>query len=251
MKNGAVVLGIFIMAGLIIGAFVVSLVGQEKPQANDLDPVNGRIDGLAQRMDSFEQKISDLDGKLAEYLSLLEANNRNMQELKGRLAAADKGAGTGEGTANAGDKLAKGLDPVNRDALEHIKEEVKREIKEESKIARRKKESAGVKKWADSQTQGLQKKMDKQFLRVAEKLNLDRNQEIAVKDITENLIKQVSTIWSNWEERLAEGMTNEDWGEFKGELGEVYDNAAEQLLQHVSERQAKAIMGFIQGGGGK
>jgi hypothetical protein len=248
MKNGAVVLGIFIMAGLIIGAFVISLVGQEKQQANDLNPDNDRIEGLARRMETFEQKISELEGKLAEYFLLLDANNRSVMEFKDQLAAAQKGAETTQADANADDKLARGLDPVNRDVLENIKEEVKREIKEENRTARRKKESAGVKKWADSQTTQLQKRMDEKFLGFAQRIKLDRNQEIAVKDITENLIKQVSTIWSNWEDRLSEGMTDEDWGEFKGELGEVYDNAHQQLLEHVSERQAGAIMGFIQGG---
>jgi len=251
MKNGAVVLGIFILVGIIAGAFIISSAGQEKRQVNDLNPVNDRIDGLALRMDSFERKISELDGKLEDYLSAIEAINVNIQELKGQLAAVGKENASGKDGDAAPADSSGGLRADKQEIIETLKDEVKKELKEETKIAQRKEKSAGVKKWADSQTQGLRKRMDKGFIQFAQKIRLDRNQEIAVKDITDDLINKVSTIWSNWENQLAEGMTDENWGDLKGELGEVYNNTKDQLLEHVTERQAGAIMGFIQDGGGK
>jgi hypothetical protein len=251
MMNKVIVLGMFLLVGLVAGAFIISSAGQEKPEENDPNPVDNRIDGLARRMDSFERRISEIDAKMEEYLLALEASNRTVRELQNQLAAAGEESASGKGSNTSLADSSGGLGIGKHDIIENIKEEVKKEIKEETKIAERREKAQGVKKWAESQTQGLRKRMDEQFVQFAQKIRLDRNQEIAVKDITENLIKQIQTIWGNWEERLAEGMTDDDWSEFKGELGEVYDNAHEQLLQHVAERQAKAIMGFIEGGGGK
>jgi hypothetical protein len=250
MNNKAVVIGIFIMAGIIVGAAIVSFANHDRPPETNPAPVSATVDALALRIDSLEDKIAEIDLKLQDYLLTLEANNRKLKDLKDQLAAAGENTGSPGGGPVPADSSG-GLRIDKQEIIETLKDEVKREIKEETEIAKRDKQAAGVKEWADSQTQGLRKRMDEQFLQFAEKIKLDRNQEIAVREITEQLIDQISTIWSDWETRLSEGMTDQNWGEFKGELGQAYDTAAEQLLQHVSERQAKNIMEFIQSPGGK
>ena len=122
---------------------------------------------------------------------------------------------------------------------------VKKEIKEESKTAKRESNVEGAKKWVDWQTAQLRKKLDDEFPRLAEKIGLDARQELNVKDIAEEMLRKITTLWSNWEERLATA-TNEDWGEFKGEINQVYENTSTQMQEHVSEKQARAIMGFFQ-----
>lgn len=249
MKLSLVILGIFIAVGLLGGAYILaSSKTDNKEYEAKLKLADDRIDSLALRIDTFEGRISELDAKLEDYLLSIDVNNKNIQEMKDQLAAAGKNnANMRNDTSPAVSGSGLGVD--KQEIIETLKDEVKREIKEENKIAQRKAKSAGVKKWADLQTEQLCKRMDTQFLQFAEKIKLDRNQEIAVKNITEGLIEKVSTIWSNWEERLAEDMADEDWGELKGELGQVYEDAKHQLLQHVSERQAGAIMDFIQSNG--
>jgi predicted nucleic acid-binding Zn-ribbon protein len=251
MKNGAVVLGIFILAGLVVGAFIISLYGQEKPQGQDLKPLNDKVSALAGKIDALEQGLHDLNGKLESNLALIQENERSIREFKGQLAEAGKGEEDVvaktipfEGGEVPPVRLSDGLDNPDPAVIERLKEEVKKEIKEESKIAKKESNVAGARKWMNWQTTQLRKKMDDDFTRMAEKLELDRNQEIAVREIGEQILEKITNLWSDWEERLASA-TDEDWGEFKGELGGIYRNAERQLGQHVNEEQSRAIMRFI------
>ena len=248
MKNGAVVLGVFILACLIIGAFVISLYGREKPQDPDMTSVNARIDSIADKMTSLEQKINELSGTLERNLESIREHDRNIREFREQLAEADSGTGSMASKSapdEGGDKTERVLAKSHFGKLEQIEEEVKRLIKEENKVTKQKSNVEGAKKWVDWQTAQLRKKLDDEFSRLAEKIGLDARQELNVKDIAGEMLRKITTLWSNWEERLATA-TNEDWGEFKGEINQVYENTSTQMQEHVSEEQARAIMGFFQ-----
>jgi hypothetical protein len=249
--NRSAALGLLLIAGFVAGAFIMSSVGREKPQEQDLAPVTARIDAIANRLHSLEERIADLNERLEQTLAAIEANSESVSELRGQLAAG-KGA---EGSEEKDKKLAQSKDGYEEHLetgvhpmLDKIKEAIKKELKKENIAEKKQKGVQSARKWVEWQTQSMRKKLDNDFVRLAEKIGLDRNQELAARDITEEVLRQLKTLWTNWADRLADA-DDEVWGEFKGEIGGVYENAHQQLQRHVSEEQAKAIMRFIQEGG--
>ena len=249
--NKSVALGLLLMAGFVAGAFIMSTTGREKPAEQDLSPVNAKIDALTGKVHSLEERIAELNERLEQTLAAIEANSESVGELKEQLAAG-KGA---EGSEVKDKKLAQSKDGYEEHLetgvhpmLDKIKEAIKKEIKEENIAEKKQKGVQSARKWVEWQTQSMRKKLDNDFVRLAEKIGLDRNQELAARDITEGVLRQLKTLWTDWADRLADA-DDEVWGEFKGEIGGVYKDAHHQLQRHVSEEQAKAIMRFIQEGG--
>ncbi|TET38351.1 MAG: hypothetical protein E3J72_03350 [Planctomycetota bacterium] len=252
MKNQAVVLGIFIIAGIVLGAFVISSAGRGKPQERDLKSVNARIDNLARKIDSLERTITDLSDKLDRNSLAIRRDSRNIREFKDQLAETGGGAGKSarkDTPDNAGDKaagrLAKAVDAGDREAMEQIKEAVKKEIKEEIKEeAQIKKKEATAKKvegWKEKERTQWRRKLDEDFAALAEKIGLNGNQEADVKEIGEDTLSRIMALL----DRADEFTTNEQWGEIKGEWARVFEDAERQVGDIVNEEQTGAIMEFF------
>ncbi len=99
MKNSVVVLGVFILAGIVFGAFVIALYGREKPQ--DLNSIGDRTDNHAAKIATLEQGVRDLNGKLESNLALIRENERSIREFKGQLPGFPVTAGQAYGDTPA------------------------------------------------------------------------------------------------------------------------------------------------------
>ncbi len=248
--NKSVALGLLLVAGFVAGAFIMSTTGREKPQGQDPGPVNARIDSLAGKVDSLEKSIADLNERLELTLAAIEANSESISEMKDQLAAAGREsevAAVKDSEEKKREEMEQYSHGPNRgvhDAIDRLKEDIKKELKEENQAAKREKHAQEVKKWRDWQMWQLRNKLDDKLPGLAQKLGLDTSQELLVKSIGEEVLRKITSHWENWEGRLADA-GDEDWREFKGEFGRIYEDAQRQLAGHVTEAQAKAIMRFI------
>lgn len=251
--NNTIVLGVFILVGIAIGAVILSSAGSGKPQKPDLTSVNRKIEILTGKMDSLEKRVAGLNERLEQSIAAIRPASETARQPQGRSAPTGR---EGRGTSSRGypdrrdDRTARVQPPrpQPRPPVEEIKDAVKKEIQEENDAARREKRAEDARKWREQQTAQLRKKLDEQLAGLAQKLGLDTAQEMLVRSVSEDMLSRIAAHWDNWEVRLADA-SDEEWGEFKGEFPRIYEEANRQLEGQVTEEQRGAIMGFIKEGG--
>jgi malonyl CoA-acyl carrier protein transacylase len=129
------------------------------------------------------------------------------------------------------------------EALEMLKEEVKKELKEERKIEETEQRTRMAGQMRENETRQWRKKIDEEFPKLAEKIGLSPTQEYAIKDIAEAAFKEIMALW---EEAIAKPESEVDWTAFQEDMEKIYKDATEQVGELVNEEQEKALEKFFE-----
>lgn len=248
MKISAIVIGIFLLVGLVGGAFVIALAGRAdfNELKSEIEHVNAENGTLLARLDQLELGAADLREQLEASHLLIESSSHRIAELSKQLSSFNKWreklaqALPRKSPGGPGSGLPGPL-PGGR-AVEVLKEEVKRELKEE----RLEEQKARYLKWAkqsrEHETKKWRKKMDEEFPKFAQKINLNVTQETSIKEIAENVFNQVIEMM---EQEIARG-EEADWAAFSEKVGKIYEETQAEILEMVTEEQAQKLNKFFE-----
>lgn len=251
MKGTSITLGIFILAGLVAGAFIIAFAGTGSQQElkTELESAGIKIENLTAKVGLLEQRISGLNIKLDNNMASIDENNRKINEFDKKFTATAEKA---EKTIPANPHVAGGKDSTRSlpeaiagrpETLETLKEELKKELKEERKIEEVEKRVKWVGQMKESETKKWQKKLDEEFPKLAEKIGLSPTQEYAIKDIAEAAFKEIMALW---EDAMGKPESEVDWTAFGENMEKIYKDAEAQVTELVNEEQGKALGKFFE-----
>ncbi len=250
MKSSSLVLGVFVMIGIVAGAFVIALAGRRDSGnlESELQTASTKIDVLLGRVNQLDGEVSRLNQQLNSSQLLAENNAQRIAEVSkslSSLARPDKLAHTGpQPGLGAGSKADPGSGlPAGSPAIETLKEEVKKELKEERKKEEEERRLKMASQMKEMETKRWQKKLDEEFPKLAEKINLSTTQEFAIKEIAEEAFKKIMALW---EEAMSKPEDEVDWAGFQEKMEKIYKDAETQVTEMVSKEQAEALEKFFE-----
>lgn len=245
MKISAILIGFFLLVGLIGGAFVIAYTGRADFEQLKSD-MDARNDALKARLDQLELGVVDLSEQLEASHLLIQSNSHRIAELSKQISSVRKWreklaqAPSRTASGDSGSGLS-GLLPGGR-AVETIKEEVKRELKEERKREQKEQYLKWAKQSREHETKKWRKKMDEEFPKFAQKINLNVTQEAGIRELAEDVFNQVMEMM---EQEIAKG-EDADWAAFSQNVGKIYEETQAEILELVTEEQANKLKWFFE-----
>jgi hypothetical protein len=243
MKASLIILGVLIAAGLLGGAYILA------SSKTNSEVYEAKLKLADDRITELEKKTSQLASTSTQHAQELESSRiaiagsrETIDKMSEELAEATRPAESAElpATESAGSVPGRPLP----EAVEAIKETVKRELKEE-KLA---KEKEGVQTWYremyKTEAAKFEKKMDERYPELARKIGLNGTQESAIRDIAEDSFDKIMTLM---EDAIADKTWEEiDWTAYGKQAEAVGKEHEARINELVDEEQAKALKRFFE-----
>lgn len=248
MKVLAIVIALVALAAAAAAGFVTfkERVKTEKMRT-ELEQANARADAMEAKAADLEKQVSELRQELQAGQFLAETNsgriNRLSETLDAALAGGEKDPVTRSlpGAAPAAGEAATA--PVVPEVIEALKEEVKKEIKEE-RLAQ---ETQARQKWfqqmRERESANWKKKLEEEFPKTALALKLSPTQEFSIREVAEDAFKKLMALM---EEAMTKPWDQVDWAAYQEKTEKIYKEAEAQVVEMVSEEQAKALRKFFE-----
>ena len=241
---------IFLIIGFIAGALVMALAGADKTGSlkSDLENAGTNIEVLQGKLSQLEGELARLNRQANSNQLAIESNGGRITEVARNLSAiAESSTRAKEGPQPAGGIIAKddsaGTPASGSPAMETLKEEVKKELKEERKKEEEERRQKMAGQMKEMETKRWRKKLDEEFPKLAEEINLNTTQEFAIKEIAENAFKKIMALW---EEAMKQPEDEVDWASFQEKMEKIYKEAESQVVEMVTEKQAEALGKFFE-----
>jgi hypothetical protein len=249
MKGSALIAGILIMAGLVAGAAVIAFAGRAntKELESKLEAASASIEAAAARIGQLEKRMTALAEKQETNNLLIETNSARLAELSQRISRAEDMRKVAAVDLPAVSPPAPGMEPSasgreTPEAVEALKEQVKKEIEEERRLREQKEREQMTVRVKEMQTKEWRKQIDDEFPKLAQKIGLNATQEMEVREIAENAFKELMMLL---EEAMSKPQSEVDWAAFQEKTKKIYEEAEAQIVPLVSEEQAKALRKFF------
>jgi hypothetical protein len=251
MKGTALIAGILILVGLVAGGAIIAFAGKgnTKDLESKLETATASMEAAAGRIDEIEKKLAALSEKQNTNNLLVETNGGRLAELAQRISRVEESQKkVAQADVPAVSPPSPGIDSSgpsidSPEGVEALKEQVKKELKEEQHLKELEQRERMAKQVKEMQTKEWRKQIDEDFPKLAQKIGLNATQEMNIKDIAENAFKEIMLLV---EDAMSQPEDQVDWIAFQEKMEKIYKDAEAQIVPLVTEEQGNALRKFFE-----